>query len=74
MLFEQEIQNEIRPKVQFSFTKLMVSHDFPRSTVTNQIVFDQRGLHSAPQFERAKDRRCEALVSKLQALDTNTFT
>ena len=26
---------------QYSLTKLMISHDLPRSTVTNQIAFDQ---------------------------------
>ena len=34
----------------------MVSHDLPRSTVTNQIAFDQRGLHSTPKFDREMDR------------------
>ena len=58
----------------FSLTKLMVSHDLRRSTETKPIVFDQRGLHSAPEFERAMDRRCQALVSKLETLDTITFT
>ena len=55
-------------------TKLMVSHDLLRSTVTNQIAFDQRELHSTLEFERAMDRRCQALVSKLETLDTITFT
>ena len=57
-----------------SLTKLMVSHDLPRSTVTNQITFDQQDFHSTPEFERAIDRRCQALVSKLETLDTITFT
>ena len=56
----------------FQFDKLMVSDDLPRSTVTNQ--FDQQDLHSAPEFERAMDRRCQALVSKLETLDTIIFT
>ena len=34
----------------------MVSRDLPRSTVTNQIAFDQRDLHSTPEFERAMGR------------------
>ena len=42
----------------FSLIKVMVSHDLPRSTVTKQIAFDQRDLHSTPVFERAMDRRC----------------
>ena len=32
----------------FSLTKLMVSNDLPRSTVTNQIAFDQQDLDSTP--------------------------
>ena len=49
-----------------SLTKLMVSHDFPCSTVTNQIAFDQRDSNTIPEFERAVDCRCQVLVSKLQ--------
>ena len=52
----------------------MVSHDLPRSMVTNQIAFDQRDLYSAPEFERTMDRRCQVLVSKLETSDTITFT
>ena len=44
----------------------MVSHDLPRSTVTNQIAFDQRDLHSTLEFERVLDHRGQALVSKLE--------
>ena len=44
----------------------MVSHDLPRSTVAKQIKFDQRDLHSTPEFERVMDRRSQALVSKLE--------
>ena len=40
----------------------MVSHDLPRSTVTNQTTFDQRISNSIPDFERAMDRRYLALV------------
>ena len=36
----------------------MVSHDLLRSTVTNQITFDQRDSNSIPDFERAMDLRC----------------
>ena len=56
-----------------SLTKLMVSHDLSRLTVTNQMTFDRRDLHSAPEFERAMDRRYQALVPGFQ-LDTITFT
>ena len=49
-----------------SLTKLMVSHDLSCSMVTNQIVFDQRDLHSTPEFERMMDHRCHALVFKLE--------
>ena len=52
-----------------SLTKLIASHGFPRSAVTKEIEFDQRGLHSAPEFERAVDCRCQALVSKSETLD-----
>ena len=52
----------------------MVSRDLPRSTVTNQIRFDQQDSNSIPDFERAMDRRCQALVSNLETLDTVTFT
>ena len=51
----------------------MVSHDLPRPTVTNQIAFDQRDFHSTPEFKRAMDRGCQALVSRLETLDTITF-
>ena len=51
----------------------MVSHDLPRSTVTNQIAFDQQDLYSTPEFVRTMDRRCQALVSKLETSDTITF-
>ena len=47
----------------------MVSHDLSRSIVTNQITFDQQDFHSTPEFERA----CQALVSKLETLDTITL-
>ena len=50
----------------------MVSHDLPRSTVTNQIAFDQTDLHSTPEFERSMDRRCQVLVSKLEISDIIT--
>ena len=36
----------------------MVLHDLPRSTVTNQIAFNQQDLYSAPEFEGTMDRRC----------------
>ena len=38
-----------------------------------QITFDQRDSNLSPKFERAMDRRCQALVSKLETLDTITF-
>ena len=50
----------------FSLTKLMASHDLPCSTVTNQIALDQRDSNTIPEFERAMNRRCQALVSKLE--------
>ena len=38
----------------------MASHDLLRSTVTNQIVFDQRDSKLISNFERAMDRCCQA--------------
>ena len=57
-----------------SLTKVMVSHDLPRSTITNQIAFNQWDLHSTLEFERAMDHRYQALVSQLETWDTITFT
>ena len=54
----------------FSLTKLMVSHDLPRSMVTNQITFDGLDFHLTSEFELAMDRRCQALVFKLETLYT----
>ena len=51
----------------------MASHVLSRLMVTNQIAFDQSDFHSTPEFKRAMDPRCWALVSKLETLDTNTF-
>ena len=52
----------------FSLTKLMVSHYLLRSTVANQITFDQRDSTSILKFERPMDRCYQALVSKLETL------
>ena len=52
----------------------MVSYDLLCSIVTNQIAFDQRDLHSTPEFERTMDHCCHALVSKLETKGTITFT
>ena len=53
----------------------MVSDDLLLcSTVTSQITFDQRDSKSIPTFERAMDHCRQALVSKLETLDTITFT
>ena len=56
-----------------SLTKLMVSRDLLRSTVTNKVAFDQQDLHLIYEFERAMDRRYQMRVSKLEALHTITF-
>ena len=56
----------------------MVSHGL-RSTVTNQIAFDQRDSKAISQFERTMDPCCQALVSrfflvfKLVTLDIISF-
>ena len=52
---------------------LMVSRDLPRSVVTSHNEFDQRDLHSTPEFERVMNRRCQARVSKLETADTIIF-
>ena len=63
----------------FSLTKLMVSHDLPRSTVTNQIAFVKRDSKSISSLKRAMDRcyqaliSCFFLVSKLETLDIISF-
>ena len=57
----------------YSLTKLMVSHDLLRSTVTNQITLDQRDSNMFPRFERTMNHCCQALVSKLETLDAITF-
>ena len=46
-----------------SLTKLMVSHDLLRSTVTKQTAFDQRDSKSISNFERTIDRCCQAMFS-----------
>ena len=48
------------------FENLMVSHDLPRSKVTNQITFDKRSLHQTPEFERTMDRPYQVLAYKLE--------
>ena len=45
-----------------------------KTVVTNQTALDQWDLHSIAEFERTMDRRCQALVSELETLDTITFT
>ena len=52
----------------------MVSRDLPPSMVTSHNEFDQRDLHSTPEFESVIDRRCQVRVSKLETSDTITFT
>ena len=52
----------------------MVSHYLLYLTVTNQIAFYQQDSSSILKFERAMDRRYQALVSKLETPDTITFT
>ena len=57
---------ELPIKTYVNLTKVMASHDLPRSTLTNQITFGQRFWCLAPQFERALGGRHEVLVSRLQ--------
>ena len=66
-----QVPSELEPllgrllvKAGLSLTKLMISHDLLRSTVTNQIAFDQRDSKSGSNFERPMDRFCKALVSR----------
>ena len=58
----------------YSLTKLMVSHDLLRLTVTNEIALDQRDSSLILKFERTMDRHYHALVSKLETSDTITST
>ena len=48
-------------RVHISLTKLIVSHNLPPSTVTNQITCHLRDFHSAPECECTMDHRCYAL-------------
>ena len=48
----------------FSLTKLMVSHDLQRSTLTYRTTFDQQNSKSMPNFQRPMDRCCQASVSR----------
>ena len=52
----------------------MVSNDLLRLMVPNKIAFDQWDSISILKFERAMDRRYQALVSKLETPDTISFT
>ena len=54
-----------------SLTKVMVSHELLRLTVNNQIAFDQRVSTSIPKPDGLL---LPELVSKLETLDTITFT
>ena len=50
----------------FSLTKVMVSHDCLRSTLTSRIAFDRQESESNLKFEHPMDPCCQALASKLQ--------
>ena len=52
----------------------LVSRDLQRSMVTKQITFDQRDSESIPAFKSLMDCCGQALVSKLEILDTITST
>ena len=47
--------------VYITLAKLMVSHDWPCSMVTNQIAFDQQDSHSSREFGRTMDRHFQVL-------------
>ena len=57
-----------------SLIKMTVSRGLLRSTVTNQVAFEHRDLHSIYEFEGTMDCRYQALVSKLETLSTINFT
>ena len=59
---------------QSSLTKLMVSHDLARTTAIKQIAFHQRGLDSTPEFERAMDRHCRALIHHFYLTDSGKLS
>ena len=56
-------------------TKLIASHDLLCSMVTNQIAFDHQDSKSIStcNFECVMKQCCQALVSKLETLDTINF-
>ena len=56
-------------------TKLIASHDLLYSVVTNQIAFDHQDSKSVStcNFECVMKQCCQALVSKLETLDTINF-
>ena len=49
--------------LKISLTELMVSHDLPYRSVTNQ-----SDSNTIPEFEHTMDRRCQALVSRVETL------
>ena len=63
-----------RTEAYFSLTKLMESHDLPRSTVTSPIEFDHKDLPLTSEFDRALDLHCQALVYNLETSNTITCT
>ena len=66
--------NDFKRQIQINLTKLTVSRDLLRSTVTNQIVFGRQDSNIFPKFERMTDRCSHVLVSKLETLDAIIFT
>ena len=52
VLFPSRTPLRLQPAMIVQFDKLMVSHDLPRSTVTNQITFYQRDFYSTPELEK----------------------
>ena len=52
----------------FSLTKLMVSHNLLRPTVTNQIAFDHRHSNPMRKCEHPMDCCYQALASQLETL------
>ena len=65
---ENTISDYFKWNAESGQTKLTVSHDLSRSTITDQITLDQR------EFERAMDCCYQALVSELETLVTITLT
>ena len=56
-----------------SLIELNVSYDLQHLAVTYQLAFNQQDLYLTPEFQHMMDCCSQALVSKLETLDTITL-